>query len=113
MLQIGLDPATVDVNIHPAKSEVRFSRWGALRSAVVAGIQEVVHAARRPHRHVEGDSPAADPEAGLQQDLFGHEVKEPLRMDRAPHGADYDADHKVCQLQVRDTSRVHHDRKHG
>ena len=45
-LFIQMDPAAVDVNVHPAKREVRFREPGAVREAVTAAIRRTLEAGR-------------------------------------------------------------------
>src|SRR5262249_2296125 len=69
-LFLELDPAAVDVNVHPAKREVRFRDPNGVREAIVRCIQETLETARagwqekfrapiRPATAVPG-KPAAD-----------------------------------------------------
>jgi DNA mismatch repair protein MutL len=55
VLHLWLDPALVDANVHPAKTEVRFRDAQGVRSFVFHAVQDTLRAAHRPA----GSDPAA------------------------------------------------------
>ena len=110
-LSITLDPRNVDVNVHPAKREVRFRDPAKVREAVVDAVQRTLSSARenwrekfqlkvgaerKSHKTPETTGPLSDlvrPEPALPPDtvlqvpreLVSPQVVEPSR-DREPAG---------------------------
>jgi DNA mismatch repair protein MutL len=90
-LFVELDPAAVDVNVHPAKREVRFRDPNAVREAVVRCIQQTLEHARadwqEKFRAPVRPTPAAADSAKTVPDLtLRSEVTAPVESDRElPH----------------------------
>jgi len=67
VLHLEIDPAVTDVNVHPAKQEVRFEHARDVHDFIVAALREVLHAAPVPAAHRPGPPAAPRREAPLQE----------------------------------------------
>ncbi|MCK9194517.1 MAG: DNA mismatch repair endonuclease MutL [Nevskia sp.] len=75
-LFLELDPATVDVNVHPQKSEVRFRQSSQVHDFLFGCVHQLLRRVRpepERHHHVEFEPSAQPPPLPLQRSLYSRE----------------------------------------
>ncbi len=86
IVKVGLPPESVDVNVHPAKHEVRFKDSRAVHHKISTAVREAMLGAQQPLRHHIFSS-APENQAAPQQAAPDHSVA-------AAHGAHSHAEHQ-------------------
>ncbi|TYP72572.1 DNA mismatch repair endonuclease MutL [Paenibacillus methanolicus] len=83
VLELGMHPSLLDVNVHPSKMEVRFSKEAELRQFV----EECVAKALGKQRHIPGPAPAERSKPQFVQERISFHQPEPVGADiRKPEG---------------------------
>ncbi|MFB9330474.1 DNA mismatch repair endonuclease MutL [Paenibacillus aurantiacus] len=83
VLELGMHPSLLDVNVHPSKMEVRFSKEAELRQFV----EECVAKALGKQRHIPGPAPAERSKPVFVQERISFHQPEPGVTDiRKPEG---------------------------
>ena len=78
-LFLEIDPAAVDVNIHPSKREVKFHREGEVRKLVAQAVRETLlayHSAAQSKEHLQSPTPTTRPVIAASAGAKPHEPVE-------------------------------------
>jgi DNA mismatch repair protein MutL len=85
VIDLAVDPAALDVNVHPAKREVKFREEGAVFSSLQKAVRAALAGSGVPRLAVTAVAAAAPPQVQLPQ-LTLHEPGAEIRTEQAARG---------------------------
>ncbi|MDP2314340.1 MAG: DNA mismatch repair endonuclease MutL [Pseudomonadota bacterium] len=96
ILEVRIPPEDVDVNVHPAKTEVRFVNGYALQNAITEGLRNALreHGIRRPVAVESRYQPAAAPPSAAQIGLGWTPPRSAEERSDAPRELDRDLERR-------------------
>ena len=97
VLNIEIDPILTDVNVHPAKHQIRLSKEKELMELIRLTVRSIMHRVQKPPEIVE--KPVIKKQPSMQFDFF-KQTYEPVQKDlSAPTLSDVTSDHTTPEIQ--------------
>ncbi|MDR1094590.1 MAG: DNA mismatch repair endonuclease MutL, partial [Clostridiales bacterium] len=106
VLNLELNRASVDVNVHPNKLEVRFSDFGALRGAIMKAVGDALYSDRSVIGIRERETAPAPPESNFNSIPKNADFKNTLRQTQLPRGPAFERGGADAALK-RDGNKVY------
>lgn len=97
VLNIEIDPILTDVNVHPAKHQIRLSKEKELMELIRLTVRSIMHRVQKPPEIIE--KPVMKKQPSMQFDFF-KQTYEPVKKDSsAPALSDMASDHTTSEIQ--------------